>query len=179
MKTDVVKAEHEVLTDVIIMLELIINCLASFLYTDQKVVLLFCGYELLNNRSKGFNAPSGTLQYIHPILHICPYPLSQSLFLLQTTERIIFRPRMTKTVRCECLFLPLCVFTSVLSPSCLPPDHFPHLSYLTPRQTPILSYSVFTFFHQPVDQRSFCAALLFKLDLSAPEQQGGGAESGL
>lgn len=61
-------------------------------------------------------------------------------FLFQMTERITFRPRTTRTVRCKCLFLPsmrmcgvcVCVCSVLcLSASCLPPrplsTHFlPH-----------------------------------------------------
>lgn len=67
--------------------------LGFLLYTDQKVVLVFCGYELPNNRNKGFKAPSGTLQYIHPISHICPYPLSQSLCFCYRRQNVSFSGR--------------------------------------------------------------------------------------
>lgn len=71
---------------------------------------------------------------------LCCVILFFSFFLFQMTERITFRPRTTRTVRCKCLFLPsmcmcgvcVCVCSVLcLSASCLPPrplsTHFlPH-----------------------------------------------------
>ena len=78
--------------------------------------------------------------------------MSSVSLMFQMTERIIFRPRTTRTVRCKCLFRPslsisLCLEVSVCALSrsespdyCL--GHFLRTSFLTPCMTLSLALTV-------------------------------------
>lgn len=118
-------------------------------------------------------------------------PLCCSLLILsslQTTGRITFRQRTTRTVRCECLFLrppptPLRTLPSRrphalvvgLSASCLPlfPNHSFHL---TPGPTLALPRPSAS--NQISSSRLALLCPPRQLDFGAAEQQGGGAEPG-